>query len=397
VSRRSKWIVAIYRILAFSCICAAHASSLTPSGAAPDQKLAGRSFLIAREAESPGYRAYSYVLLPPGNSSASEAILSAYLAIDDVNRLQNAGADAQDLNIVYLPLLDSPPANAPITWFLAHYDYDRARNILSEAAIKDQRRPYLVSYTTALSARPQIDQNELLVRDLSSDPSALTSSLDRQLSPASPLDEKVRGVHRLTGRAFLLADKPEGPGYGLYSYVLFGEPVNVGNRELYRAILSAFLSVEEIRRFEAAKQERKNLNVTYLPIRELPPASANADWLLDHYDYARAQVILSKLMDRAAGPYIVSYDSPLSAVSSVESGRLLVEELSGVTPDLAFLWVNEFTAQAGRPQYWDKPALRTLMLNLRTEVAVAARAFEEVRSANSNLSTAFAAKIKIQE
>jgi hypothetical protein len=56
--------------------------------------------------------------------------------------------------------------------------------------------------------------------------------------------------------------------------VLFGEPLNAGDREPYRAILSAFLSVEEIRRFEAAGQQRKNLNVTYLRLRELQ-SSAN--------------------------------------------------------------------------------------------------------------------------
>jgi hypothetical protein len=102
-------------------------------------------------------------------------------------------------------------------------------------------------------------------------------------------------------------------------------------------------------------------------------------------------------MNRIAGPYIISYSAPLSAASTVDGGRLLVEDLSGVPPDLAFLWMNEFTAQAGRPQYWDKPAVRNLMLNLRTQVAVAARAFEDVRAANADLRSAFASRIKTQE
>jgi hypothetical protein len=363
-------------------------------------RAAGRSFLVAGSTETPGFRAYSYVLLAPptepANQASNEATLAAFLGIDEVTHLQGPGAEAQSLNIVYLPVLEAPTSNVTSTWLLAHFDYDRARSILAAIGVAEQHKPLLVSYTSPISSRTIIDQNELLVQNLSAGPSALTSSLGKQLSPASP-DGKTRGEQRLTGRAFLPTGKPEGSGYGLYSYVLFGEPLNPGNRELYRAVVSAFLTIQEVRRFEEAGEQRSKLNVTYLPLQDLPPAGAGADWLLDHYDFARAQILLSKVMDRMPGPYILSYSSPLSSAPSVEKSRLLVEDLSGVTPDLAFLWVNEFTAQAGRPQYWDKPALRNLMLNLRTQVAVAAQALEEVQTANSKLRAVFESKIKIQE
>jgi hypothetical protein len=361
----------------------------------------GRAFLTAGQSEAPGYRAYSYVLLGPSKDavdpSAAESILSTYLALDDISHVRSAGAEPQDLNIVYFPLLEAPPANPSSTWLLGHFDYARARSILDAAGIQGGHGPTFVSYTDPLPGKSPVDQNELLVVGLSGDPAVLTSALDKQLIPAPAPEAAVRGSHRLTGRGFLLAGKPEDAGYGLYSYVLFGEPVNAANGPLYRAVLDAFLHIPEVRRFEAEKEPRTNLNITYLLLSDRPSTGATVDWLLDHYDFARAQIILAKLMDHPLGPYIVSYKSPLSSASSFENGQLLVEDLSRIPHDLAFLWVNEFTAQAGRAQYWDKPALRTLMLNLRTQVAIDAEAFEEVRTANTNLNSTLASRIKIQE
>ena len=377
------------------------AASPAPESPWHGTQLAARAFLIAGRPEDAEYRIYSYVLLgsPPdaANLSRDQAVLRAYLALDPAALLLDQKAEPADLNVVYLPLLDLPPPSPSASWLLAHYDYERARLLLGAAGGGNSQHPYLASYTSPLSPKPVIDENRLLLQDLSANPADLRSFLDLQLTPSTLAAETVRGDRRLTGREFLLAGKPEGPGYGLYSYLLFGEPLSPGNRDLYRAVLSAFLSLEEVRRFEAAGEARNQLNVTYLPLRERPPSAASLDWLLDHYDYARSQIILARLIDRPAGPYIVSYTSALSKGPAVESGRLLVEDLSGITADLAFLWVNEFTTQASRPQYWDKPALRTLMLNLRTQVAVAARAFVEVRSANNDLRSLFDSKIKIQE
>jgi hypothetical protein len=414
MGRTSKWIVASM-LMGFSAVGLGQVSDLGRlrasalpafSGAVePSQnhRTVGRAFLVAGQAEAPGYRAYSYLLLSSSalttDPSVNESILSAFMGLAEVSQVQNSGAEPQDLKVVYLPMLEAPPAHSSAAWLLAHFDYDRARSILAAAGESDPLKPWLISYTSPLPSKKPVDQNDLLIRDLSGGAATLNSYLGRQFTPTAPAggDDKVRGSLRLSGRAFLRAGKPENSGYGLYSYVLFGEAPNAGNRDLYRAILSAFLSMQEVRRYEEENQQRSSLNVTYLPLQDLPPADAAVDWLLDHYDYARAQIILSRLMNRIAGPYIISYSAPLSAASTVDGGRLLVEDLSGVPPDLAFLWMNEFTAQAGRPQYWDKPAVRNLMLNLRTQVAVAAQAFEDVRAANTDLRSAFASRIKTQE
>ena len=363
----------------------------------------GRSFLLAGQSEAPGYRAYRYVILGRSaesvNSTAAGAVISTYLAVDEIDKVRAAGAerlDRQDLDIVYFPLLEAPPTNPNAAWLLAHYDYSRARSILDTASITGEHGAALVSYSAPLGGKSSVDPNHLLITRLSGDRAEFASALVKQLSP-SPLAESVRGTRRLTGRAFLRAGEQEGKDYGLYSYVLFGEPLSAGNRDLYKAVLEAFFHLVDVSSYEPEKTPHAQLNITYLPLNDQPAAGASVDWYLDHYDFARAQIILAKLMDRPAGPYIVSYQSPLSGASSVESGRLLVEDLSRVPPDLAFLWVNEFTHQAGSAQYWDKPALRTLMLNLRTQIAVDAEAFEEVRSAYSNVQTALASRIKIQE
>lgn len=363
----------------------------------------GRSFLLAGQSEAPGYRAYRYVVLGASaesvNSSTAMAVISSYLALDEINQVRAAGAErlgTQDLSVVYFPLQEAPPSNPNTAWLLGHYDYSRARSILEAASMTGEHGAALISYSAPLAGKSGVDANELLVARLTGDPAEFASALDRQLSP-SALTESVRGNRRLTGRAFLRGGEPEGKDYGLYSYVLFGEPLSAGNRDLYKAVLEAFFHMVEVSNYEVEKTPHAQLNITYLPLNDLPSAGANLDWYLDHYDFARAQIILAKLMDRPAGPYIVSYQSPLSGAPTVESGRLLVEDLSRVPPDLAFLWVKEFTIQAGNAQYWDKPALRTLMLNLRTQIAVEAEAFEEVRAAYSNVQTALASRIKMQE
>jgi hypothetical protein len=225
--------------------------------------------------------------------------------------------------------------------------------------------------------------------------SILGSSCGKMIIPE---EEPIRGGHRLTGRDFLKTGEPEGRGYGLYSYVLFGQPVSAGNRDLYEAVLSAYLAIQEIRRLEGAGAERKDLNITYLPVRETPPENPSVGWLLDHYDYARAQIILNVAGDLdSARPYIVSYATPLSVGTTVDNKRLLLQDLSGVPADLAFLWVKEFIAQARNPRYWDARAIQQLMLSLRKNIAVFARAFDDVRSAHADVGALFEAKIRTRE
>lgn len=212
------------------------------------------------------------------------------------------------------------------------------------------------------------------------------------------VDDLRRGGDLLTGREFLIANQLETAGYGLYSYVLL-ERAPAGNRRLNEAVLDAYLNIQEIERFTQAGVARSQLNVNYLPLSEPPPPKPSVDWLLDHYDYTRAQIIARTAGVRVSGrPHIVSYISPIALGGAVDQKRLLSQDLSTVPADLAFLWMRNFIRQAQRPQYWDKRVtMERFMLSLRTEIAVVARAFSEVGSAQADVEKFFKSRITMHE
>jgi len=214
----------------------------------------------------------------------------------------------------------------------------------------------------------------------------------------SEKNELVRGEHRLTGREFLVAGEPEVTGYGLYSYILLSAPLNSGNRDRYEAVISAYLSMEKVRRLEEAGAKQKTLNITYLPLRDAPPENPSVIWLLEHYNFARAQVILKTIESvDGDGPYIISYDAQLSGIPIVNSEKLLIQDLSAVPADLVFLWVKEFISQAKKPRYWEARSIHRFMLSLRSNIAVAANAFTAVRSAHADVTSFMESKIKINK
>ena len=204
--------------------------------------------------------------------------------------------------------------------------------------------------------------------------------------------------HRLTGREYLKANEHEDPNYGLFSYVLFSSRPIPGNRDRYKAVLRAYLNIEEIGRFVEAGVEPNELNITYLPVEVSPPENPSVDWLLEKYSYWRAQMILNVIEGvDGDGPYIVSYDEPLSGIPAIDSKRLLFQDLSAVPPGLVFLWVKEFIAQARQPRYWDERAFRNFMLRLRTNIAILAKAYHITLEAHEDVDSFIKGNIKIPE
>jgi len=362
------------------------------------QRLTGRAFLVSGKIETSGYGFYSYLLLGErandGNRDLYEALLSAYLKIEEANRFQGVGVGSRELNIIYLLLREKPPENPSVAWLLDHYDYDRAHIILKTLGDIDTGLPYIIAYATPLSEKSAIDPNNLLLLNFYGIPDDL--AFLRLQEFLAQTGDRVRSGQRLTGRAFLATGENETSGYGLYSYLLLGQRANDGNRDLYEALFSAYLKIEKVSRFYRAGVECRELNITYLLLQERPPENPSVSWLLEHYDYARAQVLLRKLGEiDIANPYIISYSAPLSGETAINPKRLLLQNFSGIPDDLAFLWVQEFLAQARRPQYWDKRTLRRLMLSLRKNIAIVARAFGEVRKAHAEIEPLFETKIKM--
>jgi hypothetical protein len=194
--------------------------------------------------------------------------------------------------------------------------------------------------------------------------------------------EAERGV-RVTGRSYLMKGKKEDPGYGLYSYLLLGPRPADSSRERYVAALKAYLTgIEDIGKLRDYVPPAK-LNVTYLPVESVPPRDVTPEWLVDHYDYARAQALLKTLPGSLnEGPYIVSALQPL-AFDSVPS-QYLFQDLSTVPTkpdDLISWWVREFMHQAAQEHFWQPQTAESLVLKLRTTIAALAIGLPDAQKA----------------
>ena len=106
----------------------------------------------------------------------------------------------------------------------------------------------------------------------------------------------------------------------------------------------------------------------------------DAAWLLKHYDYARARVLLDALPgSRKEGIYLVSCLKPLIGSSAPP---YLVQDLSTVPtepPDLISWWMREFLNQASQERFWQPRTVELLTLKLRTSIALLATGLPEVR------------------
>lgn len=202
--------------------------------------------------------------------------------------------------------------------------------------------------------------------------------------PANGEDPVRGGASRETGWSFLLPNQVESKGYGLYSYLLFGSPPNRAMRERYLRVIEAYLTlIPHISRLERYFPPSE-LNITYLPIEDEPPQGEGlrtlAEWILDHYDYARARFLLSKVAgpDRR-GPYIISGLKPPDR--SAVRASFLYQDMSHVPPSLAWSWTKEFLNQAAQERFWEERTLPKLRLRIRTTIAILATGLPEVQKA----------------
>jgi len=326
-------------------------------------------YLTPRASESAGFERSAYLLLkPPTDSESRTGAEWAVSVLQREARLSSGSGVHRPPNVVYLLVREVPPKDAGPKWFVEHYDYERAARLRERAVPTATGRQVLAISEVPLLGGGPVDPAKLK-----------TYELRMPIRPESTPPQETRSAppHDLTGRDFLLPRNPEGAGYGLYSYLLLGEKVNAINRQLYEAIIGAYLDLGEVQRFETSGKDRKQLNVTYVPLTDAPPPNLNVGWVLDHYDHVAAQVLLGKAMPRGnlSGAFIISYDKPVSGAAEIDRQRLLVQDLSGVPPDLAFLWFREFKQQVRQSRYWDQRTMGEFMLKMRTQIAEIARAF----------------------
>jgi hypothetical protein len=194
-----------------------------------------------------------------------------------------------------------------------------------------------------------------------------------------------RGLERVTARSLLVGNAPEEKGYGLYSYLLFAVPPDDSSKERYTKIIEAYLSLIP----DAVKLEQylkpEEMNNTYLPVDTDPPKFISADWVLQHYNYARAVVLLRAIPGtHRDGPYIVSTLEPLTSKSSAPD-KYLFQNVSTVPPHLVGAWIKEFINQAAQERFWEPRSVEKLVLNLRTSIGVMAIGLPQVQKALNDL------------
>lgn len=191
----------------------------------------------------------------------------------------------------------------------------------------------------------------------------------------------LRDDNLLSARRFLLPNDIEEPGYGLYSYLLFSAPPkDTEERARYLKTIEAYLRVlqDDVRLRRHVL--RIKLNATYLPIEKLPaPGKSDAERavnILAVYDYANAQRLLRKVEQaHQQGPYLLSVRKPMS--EAVESTYLWVD-LTGVVPELASQWMQDFVHLAAQQRSWSEVSLNRLRRNIRNLIGVGGKATLDV-------------------
>lgn len=200
-----------------------------------------------------------------------------------------------------------------------------------------------------------------------------------------------------TGRDFLLPGDVEREGYGMYSYLLWWNMPVQDDRSRFINIISAFMLMPKISTEEGSERvvnsagqltepasttPRPQLNVAYIPLNSRPSETPSAEWILDHYDIARARFLLAKLPRHyRSGPYIVSSLIRLSH-GLAPDGHYLFQNLSSraVSSDLADAWVRQFQEQVQTQEYWQPNQIRTFVLSLRAKVADLAADIPQARA-----------------
>jgi hypothetical protein len=242
---------------------------------------------------------------------------------------------------------------------------------------------------------------------------SLLSIISAVLLATQPLLEKLGSsykeinagpVFRETARDFLSVNESPPSGLSLYSYLLIGdsgEPSLARNKAAIKAYIDDFATFretiniprDEINGFFVFTLEdlewvdrcrRSNLNDQTQQWDCSPKGKKKvytleelAESVLPRLDYQRARRILNVLRENgaavnASGVYIVSYFTPLQTHDNVDTGHLLVQDLSLIPPDYVESWVRETAKQFTAPKYWDANTMSRVLLSIRTALAVIA-------------------------
>ncbi len=225
-------------------------------------------------------------------------------------------------------------------------------------------------------------------------PGVYTATVQVSHSPRRAIDCSVQvliwnplrsGISRETGQAFLGPRQTETEGYGLYSYVLLGSPPDRHAKRRYLAMIDAYLQLFPAIASLEQYIPRRELNVTYLPLQEIPPTGkgtrVSPEWVLAHYDHARARAFLRGVPGtNRDGPYLVSVLKPLSQNVPL-AGEYLFQDMTAVPPHLAATWMKAFLKQAAQERFWESRTTKRFVLKLRTIIGILGKDVLDIRQA----------------
>jgi hypothetical protein len=187
-----------------------------------------------------------------------------------------------------------------------------------------------------------------------------------------------------TTHAVLIAPALEPSGFGLYSYILLGSPPSPARRAAYLRMFESVLTMTPPLASVTTARPVSALNLTLLLVRRpgQTRVTESAEWVLDHYDYGRSGGLLAKLTSRplTAGPYLCSTLQPILD-DRVVVDHFLFQDLTIVPDEVIPGYVDAFKRQAAKPDFWRADMMEKFALDLRTTIAIAARAVEPLQTA----------------
>lgn len=147
----------------------------------------GLDFLSADKNEKKGYGLYSYLLLGERahakNNELYRSIINACLDFPSAQRIENFFGKSKT-NVVYIPLLENgekiskslenTDRSGQIDLILEHYDYARARFILSHFGNATYQGPYFASSLNPINPKKHELQKPFLFQDMSNIPPHLS-------------------------------------------------------------------------------------------------------------------------------------------------------------------------------------------------------------------------------
>ncbi|MBV9158690.1 MAG: hypothetical protein JO097_20690 [Acidobacteriaceae bacterium] len=186
--------------------------------------------------------------------------------------------------------------------------------------------------------------------------------------------------------ALLVSGHKELEGYGLYSYMLLGATPSAAERERFHTFIQVYL--DKILKIKAVEGEidSSKLNVTFMPVDSEPGQEVKPeklpDWILDHYDFRRAQAILRRVPgNHGDGPYIFSSFHPVDFSASSVTKPYLLDDLSHAPPSVVGFFVDQFLAQTSQARFDQVSKIDEVAVTLREAIAYAAKAIPNASNA----------------